>query len=438
VTASAERTALRNGNAAVRRGVLLLLGLLVTACSGTKTPADIYREASPSVALISVSRDPAIKPRAEGAEACSPGGIGTGFVVDVAGFLLTNNHVVASSCPRLWRTEDLRIQVRLRDGTTLPGRLVGQDPDTDLAVVKIGRSGLRALRFASDRAEVGRDVLAIGFPLATAIGGEATLTRGVIGATGRSAGHGGALAGLVQVDAAINPGNSGGPLLDLRGEVVGVNVAVARDAQGIALAIAGPVAARVAKDLVATGRVGRAVIGRLDGFPVTETGAMLAQGEGMPLSVGLLLMDLEPGSPAAAVLRPCDLVEQIGDAPIRALGDVSNAMLWARPGQTLAVRFHRYPPGKCDLPLTFAEWSRRSSAPPKPTAAELQLIQRRCHGTHAMVAGVTPEVCAKEELAERARARRRAEIEAWTAHNARIPWAQRSAGEARTAQITLR
>jgi S1-C subfamily serine protease len=422
----------------MRRGLLVLLALLASACSGTKTPADIYRQASASIVLITVTRDPAMKPAAPGAGACDPGGIGTGFVVDAAGYVLTNNHVVASACPRLWRTEDLRIQVRLRDGTTLPGRLVGRDPDTDLAVVKIGRSGLRALPFATAPAEVGRDVLAIGFPLASTIGGEATLTRGVISATGRSAGPTGALAGLVQMDAAINPGNSGGPLLDLRGDVVGVNVAVARDAQGIALAIAGPVAARVAKDLVATGRVGRAVIGRLDGVPVTETGAMLAQGEGMPLSVGLLLMDLEPGSPAAAALRPCDLLEQIGDAPIRSLGDVSNAMLWARPGQAVAIRFRRYPSGKCDVPLTFAEWSRRSGATSGPSAADLLVVRQRCYGTQALMSRVPSEVCVKEELIELARTRRRAEIEAWTAHNARIPWAQRSAGEARTAQVTLR
>jgi S1-C subfamily serine protease len=427
------RTVLRN--AATRWGALLLLGALATACSGTKTPADVYREASPSIALIRVSRDPAKKPAAAGAEACDPGGTGTGFVVDPAGYLLTNNHVVASDCPRIWRTEDLRIQVGLRDGTTLPGQLVGSDPDTDLAVVKIGRSGLRALPFAKDRAEVGRDVLAIGFPLAGQIEGEATLTRGVISATGRSAGP---LAGLLQIDAAINPGSSGGPLLDLRGEVVGVNAAGAPAAQSIGLAIAGPVAARVAKDLVATGRVGRAVFGRLDGGSVTETGAMVLQAQGTALSVGLLLLDLEPGSPAAAVLRPCDLLEQIGDAPIRSLGDVSNAMLWAKPGQTVAVRFRRYPPGKCDVPLTFAEWSRRGGPPPHPSAAELQMIQRRCHGTQATVSGVPPEVCAKDELTELARSRRRSEIEAWTAHNARIPWALRSAGEERTAQVTLR
>ncbi len=189
---------------------------------------------------------------------------------------------------------------------------------------------------------------------------------------------------------------------------------------------------------MATGRVGRAAIGRLDGAPVTETGAMLAQSEGMALSVGLLLLDLEPGSPAAAVLRPCDLLEQIGDAPIRSLGDVSNAMLWIRPGQAVAIRFHRYPAGKCDVPLTFAEWSRRGGAPPDPSPAELQVIRRRCHGTQAVVTSVPAEICVKEELVELARARRRAELEAWTAHNARIPWAQRSAGESRTAQVTLR
>ena len=207
--------------------------------------------------------------------------------------------------------------------------------------------------------------MAIGFPLA--IGGEATLTRGVISATRRSGGRGGALAGLIQIDAAINPGNSGGPLLDLRGEVVGVNAAIAQGARHR------PRRRRAHRGARREGPGGDGA----RGCAPSSAGWMASRWErrharteqGVSLSVGLLLLDLEPGSPAAAVLRPCDILEQLGDDPIRALGDVSNAMLWARRGRAIAVRFRRYPPGKCDVPMTFAEWSRRSGPAAGPSGS---------------------------------------------------------------------
>jgi S1-C subfamily serine protease len=168
-------------------------------------------------------------------------GVGSGFVFDPSGLILTNEHVVEGGSS---------ITVTLQDGTTLTGRVVATDATHDLAVVRIEASGLPTIRIGdSSRLEVGQLVVAIGSPLGTFT---ETVTSGILSATGRSIEVGSstssrtsAMSNLLQTDAAINSGNSGGPLLDASGSVIGVNVAVATSAQGIGFAVPISAAARI-------------------------------------------------------------------------------------------------------------------------------------------------------------------------------------------------
>jgi S1-C subfamily serine protease len=175
---------------------------------------------------------------ARGGQGFGPGsipstGVGSGFIFDASGLILTNNHVVEGSGT---------ITVTLKDGTELPGSVVATDAKHDLAVVKVQGTNLPTIPVGSDSAlQVGQLVVAIGSPLGTFT---ESVTSGILSATGRTIQVGSetsrqvtSMSGLLQTDAAINPGNSGGPLLDATGHVIGVNVAVAASAQGIGFAV---------------------------------------------------------------------------------------------------------------------------------------------------------------------------------------------------------
>jgi serine protease Do len=152
-------------------------------------------------------------------------GQGSGVIIDPRGYILTNHHVVA---------EAQAIEVHLRDGRTLSGRLVGGDPRYDLALIQVGSSGLRAAPLGnSDELKAGQWAIAIGSPF----GLENTVTVGVISATGRKGVGQGRYGDFIQTDASINPGNSGGPLVSLNGEVVGINSMIVAPGQGIGFAI---------------------------------------------------------------------------------------------------------------------------------------------------------------------------------------------------------
>ncbi|HYD54133.1 MAG TPA: trypsin-like peptidase domain-containing protein, partial [Gemmatimonadaceae bacterium] len=184
---------------------------------------------------------------------------GTGFIVSKDGYILTNNHVVADAD---------KIVVALLDKRTFSARLVGRDPTTDVAVIKIDGSSLPAVNLGNDEtARVGQWVLAIGNPL----GLDFTVTAGIVSAKGRGGqslssllGTQYAITDFIQTDAAINPGNSGGPLVNIRGEVIGINSAIASSTgyyAGYGFAIPITLAQQVMKDLIAHGRVRRAVLG---------------------------------------------------------------------------------------------------------------------------------------------------------------------------------
>jgi putative serine protease PepD len=197
-------------------------------------------------------------------------GTGSGFVIDGAGHILTNNHVVSSAA------DGGKIAVELSDGSSVDATIVGRDASYDLAVLKVERTGLTPLAWGrSTEVVVGDGVIAVGAPL----GLEATVTSGIISALDRPVvagdGNESSFINAIQTDAAINPGNSGGPLLDMNGRVIGVNSAIARDpgsvtgvsgSIGVGFAIPSDQAARTAEQLISTGKAVHPVIGvRLDG-----------------------------------------------------------------------------------------------------------------------------------------------------------------------------
>ncbi len=263
-----------------------------------------------------------------GARSTGPGdnpravGAGSAFAFTPDGFVLTNSHVVAAGSS---------LRVALSDGRRAAARLVGDDPDTDLAVVRADATGLPAAALGDSAAlKVGQLVIAIGSPY----GFQATVTAGVVSALGRSlrAMSGRLIDDVIQTDAALNPGNSGGPLVTSAGEVVGVNTAVIRPAQGIAFAIAANTAAFVASQLIRHGRVHRSLIG-VAGQTVTLPPAA-AHALGLSRASTALVASVEERGPAArGGVRAGDLIVAFEDHPVAGVDDLHRLLTGDHAGR---------------------------------------------------------------------------------------------------------
>ena len=240
-----------------------------------------------------------------------PAGTGSGFVFTPDGFVLTNSHVVAQAN---------RISVTLLDGRRAEGTLVGSDPHSDIAVVRIGAAALSAAGLGdSGRLRVGQLAIAIGSPY----GFQCTVTAGVVSALGRSlrSQSGRLIDDVIQTDAALNPGNSGGPLVNSRGEVIGVNTAVILPAQGICFAIGINTAKYVAARLIRDGRIVRGYVG-VAGMtaPLPRRFVRFYR---LPRETGVMVTSVEPGSPAdKAGVMPRDMIVAYGDSPVGAVDDL--------------------------------------------------------------------------------------------------------------------
>ncbi|OAI51247.1 peptidase [Betaproteobacteria bacterium SCGC AG-212-J23] len=255
-------------------------------------------------------------------------GLGSGFIVDPSGIILTNAHVVADAD---------EVRVKLPDRREFKGKVAGIDPTTDIAVVKIDAKDLPAVKIGDPaRTRVGEWVLAIGSPF----GFENTVTAGIVSATSRSLPEG-SYVPFIQTDAAVNPGNSGGPLFNMKGEVIGINSQIYSRSggfQGIAFAIPIDAAMNVEQQLLAHGKVER---GRL-GVGVQEVTQSLAKSFGLDRPRGALVSQVEPGSPAAkAGLKPGDVIIGVNGKAIEQSNQLPPLVAQIKPGAAAKIEVWR-------------------------------------------------------------------------------------------------
>jgi S1-C subfamily serine protease len=281
----------------------------------SRTVTAVAAAVSPSVVRIDVQggdqkgqQRPGRRPRAPNESV----GSGSGFVFTPDGFVLTNSHVVSGA---------KRITVTMLDGRKLPGHLVGDDPDTDLAVIRLMEAAdLTPVTFGDSSAlRVGQIAVAVGNPF----GFDSTVTAGVVSALGRSlrTQAGRLVDDVIQTDAALNPGNSGGPLVDAQGRVIGVNTAMILPAQGICFAIAVNTAVFVVGKLIHEGRIRRSYLGVAgQNVPLHRR---VVRFHDLPLESAVFVVSVEPGSPGErAGLRDGDLIVGFDGKPIAGMDDL--------------------------------------------------------------------------------------------------------------------
>ena len=307
-----------------------------TAAGGTfdRIPA-VIRAVEPSVVTI-----------------FTQGGLGSGVIYRPDGTLVTNEHVVRGA---------QQVQVAFADGQRLAGRVVAADAGTDLAVVRVDRTGLPAATFQTQLPQVGDLAVALGSPL----GFEGTATAGIISGLSReipgSAQESTALVDLIQTDAPISPGNSGGALVSAGSEVIGINDAYIPPAAGavaIGFAIPSGTVVDVVEQLLTTGRVRSAFVGIRPGRITPQ----VAQQLGLPRTDGVLVLDVVANSPAAkAGLQPGDVVTALNGQPVRTVEDFLGGLRALRPGQQIPLTRQRQG-NEQTVQLTLGEVTRNGAA----------------------------------------------------------------------------
>jgi S1-C subfamily serine protease len=270
---------------------------------------------SPSVVHLQVSYQARARPATRGPSRQTAEGSGSGFVITPDGFVLTNSHVVHQAA---------YIEVTLADGRRYTADHIGDDPDTDLAVVQIHGPDLSPAQLGDSGAlRVGQLVIAIGNPF----GFQSTVTTGVISALGRSfrSRSGRLIDNVIQTDAALNPGSSGGPLVTSTGDVIGVNTAIILGAQGLCFAVPISVARYVVPRLISDGRIRRSYLGI--GGQNVSLARRLVRLHDLPVTSGVLVTTIEKGSPAQrASLREQDVIIALGDEAISNIDDLHRAL----------------------------------------------------------------------------------------------------------------
>jgi serine protease Do len=324
--------------------------------------ADVVAEVNPAVVHVDVIEEAGDGPQAGVVDAPALDlprrGEGSGFIVDPNGYILTNHHLVPGPG---------RIRVRLADRRELPARLVGSDPSTDLALLKLEERGLPIVRLGdSDRLRVGDWVAAIGNPLEF----DHTVTVGVVSSLGRKIWNQ-SFDAYIQTDAAINPGNSGGPLVNRHGEAVGISAAVSSDAQGIGFAVPINVARAVLSQLRDHGRVERGYLG----IELHELDPDLARMIGLEDARGALVLDVLADEPAArAGLRRWDVVRSVSGQPVEDGDGLVRTISALRPGTDVRLGVIR--DGR-SLVLQARLEARGAEEPPPPARTPPQATPAR-------------------------------------------------------------
>ena len=356
----------------------VLAAVVLAGCS-QRQPAsqgnndDNAAEASPNASSQTSSRVPADEPVALVASEVGPGvvqvnvravqrtpfgtqkdeGIGSGVIYRADGYIITNNHVVADATG---------VNVAFADGTTERASVVGTDPNTEIAILKVNRDDLPAASFNENTPIVGQLAVAIGSPS----GFESTVTSGIVSGVGRefppeltrgsSAAR--ALVDLIQTDAAISPGNSGGALADRDGRIIGINVAYLppdqTGAENLGFAIPSDTAVSVADQLIDTGKVSTAYLGVV----TTDLSPEDASNFDLPVDSGALVEQVVPGSGAAeAGVQKGDIITALGDARVERYGDLLGALRDYAPGDTVTLTVFRNG-DETNLEVTLGEKSR--------------------------------------------------------------------------------
>ncbi len=294
----------------------------------SQTVVAVVERLGPAVVSLGVARPAPQQLRRRGLEELR--GAGSGVIITPDGYILTNSHVVHSAG---------KIEARLQDGTTLPAEVVGDDPYSDLAVIRVREGLLPAAELGdSSRLRVGQLVVAVGNPL----GFQATVTAGVISALGRTlrAESGRLIDNVIQTDAALNPGNSGGPLADSRGAVIGINTAVIAGFQAISFAIPVNTASWVASQLIREGRVHRAYLGV--GAQTVTLDRRVAVFHRLEAPTAVRVTEVHADTAAArADVRVGDLIIRAGERPVVTLDDLLLALGDHAPGTPMALQVLR-------------------------------------------------------------------------------------------------
>jgi Do/DeqQ family serine protease len=304
---------------------------------------------------------------------------GSGVIVDARGYILTNNHVVENADS---------VEVRLSDDRKFPAVIVGRDPKTDLAVLKVDApegSLPAAVLGDSDKLRIGQWAIAIGNPF----GLDRTVTVGIVSAKGRTRVGVATYEAFIQTDASINPGNSGGPLLDIEGRVIGINTAIVSSGQGIGFSIPINMAKDIMGQLITRGRVVRGWLG----IAIQDLTPELAAGFGVPATSGVLVSDVMKDSPAeAGGLKAGDIITRFGDTAIKDVTDLQKRVAAVEPGRPAPVVVIR---DKASTPLTIKigeQPGEQVAAAPAPREETLGLT----------VEPLTPETVARFKLTARA------------------------------------